>query len=148
MTDPEKQELKNDIKKDVLSELKAGSTSVQELEEVQNLDNINSLPAARGSNMVKVPLKLLAAEANDAAEKVQTALGELEKVKGDAQKVAGMKEELDTLKQQAETAAKEAKTAAETYKTTSLAALRGATVRFTAIDNGQRCRHCSLQHCS
>ena len=47
MTDPEKQELKNDIKKDVLSELKAGSTSVQELEEVQTLDNVESLPAAR-----------------------------------------------------------------------------------------------------
>lgn len=138
MTDAEKQELKNDIKKDVLSELKAGSTSVQELEEVQNLDNINSLPAARGSNMVKVPLKLLAAEANDAAGKVQTALDELEKVKGDAQKVAGMKEELDTLKQQAETAAKDAKTAADTYKTTSLAALRGATVRFSAIDTVTR----------
>ena len=46
MTDPEKQELKNDIKKDVLSELKAGSTSVQELEEVQTLDNVESLPVA------------------------------------------------------------------------------------------------------
>ena len=138
MTDPEKQELKNDIKKDVLSELKAGSTSVQELEEVQTLDNVESLPAARGNDMVKVPVKLLGKPAIDAAKNVEEALKDLQKVKTDAQAVADMKADLTTLKQQAEKAAAEAKTAAATYKDTALAALRGATVRFSAIDTTTR----------
>ena len=138
MTDPEKQELKNDIKKDVLSELKAGSTSVQELEEVQTLDNIESLPAARGNDMVKVPIKLLEKPATDAAKNVEGALKDLKKVKDDAQAVADMKDNLTTLKQQAETAATEAKTAADAYKDTALAALHGATVRFSTIDTAVR----------
>lgn len=61
MTEQEIQELKNDIIKDVVNELKAGSTSELELEEVQTLDNIFSLPASRGNEMVKVPVKLLEA---------------------------------------------------------------------------------------
>lgn len=67
MTEQEKQELKNELRKDIVNELKAGSTSVQELEEVQALDNVESLPAVRGGEMVKVPISLLGKPAADAA---------------------------------------------------------------------------------
>lgn len=49
MTEQEKQELKNELRKDIVNELKAGSTSVQELEEVQALDNVESLPAGKAT---------------------------------------------------------------------------------------------------
>lgn len=138
LTDSEKMELKNDIKKDVLSELKAGSTSEQELEEVQSLDNIDSLPAARGNEMVKVPLKLLGKEATDAAKEVEKAMKELETIKTDAKAVADMKDSLTQLKTQAETAVQDARQVTQNFQSTSLAALRGATVRFAGFDTERR----------
>ena len=48
LTESEKTELKNDI----LNAIKAESQSVDELVEVSSLDNIKSLPALRGSELV------------------------------------------------------------------------------------------------
>ena len=48
LTDAEKTELKNDI----LNAIKAESRSVDELLEVASLDNIKSLPALRGTDLV------------------------------------------------------------------------------------------------
>ena len=48
LTDAEKNELKNDI----LNAIKAESQSVDELLEVASLDNIKSLPALRGTDLV------------------------------------------------------------------------------------------------
>ena len=55
LTESEKTELKNDI----LNAIKAESQSVDELVEVSSLDNIKSLPALRGSELVSAPLTLL-----------------------------------------------------------------------------------------
>ena len=63
LTESEKTELKNDI----LNAIKAESQSVDELVEVSSLDNIKSLPALRGSELVSAPLTLLRKPADDAA---------------------------------------------------------------------------------
>lgn len=63
LTDAEKTELKNDI----LNAIKAESQGVDELEEVTSLDNIKSLPALRGTELVSAPLTLLGKPATDAA---------------------------------------------------------------------------------
>ena len=63
LTDAEKTELKNDI----LNAIKAESQGVDELLEVASLDNIKSLPALRGTDLVSAPLSLLAEPATNAA---------------------------------------------------------------------------------
>ena len=63
LTDAEKTELKNDI----LNAIKAESQGVDELTEVTSLDNIKSLPALRGTELVSAPLTLLGKPATDAA---------------------------------------------------------------------------------
>ena len=63
LTDAEKTELKNDI----LNAIKAESRSVDELLEVASLDNIKSLPALRGTDLVSAPPSLLAEPATNAA---------------------------------------------------------------------------------
>lgn len=136
VTEEEKLEIKNDVKKDVLNELKAGSTSIQELEEVDKLDNIYSLPAVRGSEAVKVPVKLLAKPAEDAAKTVETVLKEFEQTKSDAEIVARMKDDLVTLKEETETAIKNANEAVgtiEEYNKRVDTAIAGATARFSEI---------------
>jgi hypothetical protein len=65
MTDEEKQE--------VLSEIKAESLSLDELEQVETLDGVNSLPAIRGDEMVSAPLSLLQQPAEEAAQKATDA---------------------------------------------------------------------------
>ncbi len=63
LTDAEKTELKNDI----LNTIKAESQGVNELAEATSLDNIKSLPALRGTELVSAPLSLLGKPATDAA---------------------------------------------------------------------------------
>ena len=63
LTESEKTELKNDI----LNAIKAESQGVNELTEVTSLDNIKSLPALRGTELVSAPLTLLGKPATDAA---------------------------------------------------------------------------------
>ena len=63
LTDAEKTELKNDI----LNAIKAESQGVNELTEVTSLDNIKSLPALRGTELVSAPISLLGKPATDAA---------------------------------------------------------------------------------
>ena len=65
MTDSEKQE--------ILNAIKAESQSVDELETVTTLENVNSLPAMRGADVVKVPISLLAKPATDAATQATNA---------------------------------------------------------------------------
>ena len=48
LTEQEKQELKQDI----LSQIKSESQGVNELQEVQNLDGVKTLPAMRGEELV------------------------------------------------------------------------------------------------
>lgn len=58
---------KNELKKDILNSIKAESQSVDELVEVTSLDNIKSLPAMRGQDVVLAPVALLRKPAEDAA---------------------------------------------------------------------------------
>lgn len=68
MTDEEKQE--------ILDAIKGESQSVDELEEVTSLDNVKSLPAMRGEDVVSVPISLLGKPAEDAADKATAAAKE------------------------------------------------------------------------
>ena len=58
---------KNELKKDILNSIKSESQSVDELLEVTSLDNIKSLPAMRGQDVVLAPVALLRKPAEDAA---------------------------------------------------------------------------------
>ena len=48
---------KNELKKDILNSIKSESQSVDELAEVTSLDNIKSLPAMRGQEVVLAPVR-------------------------------------------------------------------------------------------
>ena len=62
LTEQEKQELK----KDILSQIKSESQGVNELQEVQSLEGVKTLPAMRGEELVTAPVSLLAKPATDA----------------------------------------------------------------------------------
>ena len=144
MTEQEKQELKNELRKDIVNELKAGSTSVQELEEVQSLDNVESLPAARGGEMVKVPISLLGKPAADAAA---LALEAKKKADDAAINADAVSKNADTYAKKAQDAATNAATAiteittaketalqvVERYEGVALKAYKGATARFDGM---------------
>ena len=63
MTEQEKQELKQEI----LSQIRSESQSVNDLQEVQTLAGVKTLPAMRGEKLVSAPVSLLAQPATDAA---------------------------------------------------------------------------------
>ena len=57
----------------VLNAIKAESQGVQELETVDSLNGVNSLPGVKGKKVVSVPMELLEKPAKDAAAKAETA---------------------------------------------------------------------------
>ena len=65
LTDAEKQEL--------LNEIKASSNDVSELETVDSLDGIVSLPAMKGEELVNAPVALLRKPAEEAAKTANAA---------------------------------------------------------------------------
>lgn len=112
LTDAEKTELKNDI----LNAIKAESQGVDELTEVTSLDNIKSLPALRGTELVTAPISLLgkpatdaAATANAAASSANTAAGKATEAMNAANSAAATANERAGV---AQTAAETANTAA------------------------------------
>lgn len=144
MTEQEKQELKNELRKDIVNELKAGSTSVQELEEVQALDNVESLPAARGGEMVKVPINLLGKPAADAAalaleakKQADDAAINADAASKNAATNAKKAQDAATYAATAITEITTAKEAAlqvvERYEDVALKAYKGATARFDGM---------------
>ena len=82
MTNAEKQE--------ILNAIKAESQSVDELVEVSSLDNIKSLPALRGSELVSAPLTLLRKPADDAAATANASATKADNAAALANKAAGM----------------------------------------------------------
>ena len=58
--------LTNEEKQELLNAMKAESQGVDELEQVDTLDGIMSLPALRGEEVVSAPIKLLTKPAEDA----------------------------------------------------------------------------------
>lgn len=144
LTDDEKQQLKNEI----INQLKSESQSVDELETVETLDGINTLPAMRGSEVVSAPIALLRKPAEEAAEAAKAAADEAEKAatRADvsaglafeaAEQATGAKENAETAAANANAAADNANRVAEQYEETVGTAIKGATARFTAIVEGK-----------
>lgn len=62
------------MKAAVLQELQAESQDVGELQPVDSLDGLQSLPALRGKELVSAPVSLLSKPAQDAAAAAETAV--------------------------------------------------------------------------
>ena len=72
ITDQERKQ----IVQEVLTQIKASSQGVNELEEVTTLDGVKTLPAMKGDKVVTAPVSLLGKPATDAASKANAAATE------------------------------------------------------------------------
>lgn len=140
MIEQEKQELKQEI----LSQIKNESQSVNDLREVQTLAGVNSLPAMRGEELVSAPVSLLAQPATDAAAQAQTAKQAAETA---AKKATHAAANADTKAQAAQAAAAAAQKAVDDlwtvknlveqiidrYEEVTMRAFNGATARFDGV---------------
>lgn len=135
---------KNELKQDILNQIKSESQSCDELETVSTLDGVTSLPALRGTDVVSAPIALLrkpaedaAATAATAAKNANTAAGAATQAAGAANTAAGTAEEkaaaAQTAANNANAAVADAMIVKNNYEGTALAALKGATARFEAI---------------
>ena len=118
----------------MLNAIKAESQGVQELETVDSLNGVNSLPGVKGEKLVNVPMELLQKPATDAAAKAETAASNATSASRQAESSAmvaeGAAEEARKATAAAEEAAEKAEQAATSYESTAKAALKGATARF------------------
>ena len=137
LTDAEKTELKNDI----LNAIKAESQGVDELAEVTSLDNIKSLPALRGTELVTAPISLLgkpateaAATANAAASSANTAAGKAMEAMNAANSAAATANEKAGV---AQTAAETANAAAENANAAAAAVEGSLPGSMTAEADGE-----------
>ena len=73
LTQQEYNDLLTQVISEVVNHLEQNSTSELELERVSSLTGVDSLPASRGSDMVRVPIELLGKPAVDAAATAQSA---------------------------------------------------------------------------
>ena len=140
MTDQEKQELKQEI----ITQIKSESQDVTELEQVSSLDGINTLPAMRGTTLVTAPVSLLGKPATDAASQALAAKAAAEGAASTANTAA---DNADAKAQAAQTAAQaatdakeateqatqEAEAVVEQYEDVAVLARNGATARFDGI---------------
>ena len=140
LTEQEKQELKQDI----LSQIKSESQGVNELQEVQSLDGVKTLPAMRGEELVTAPVSLLAKPATDAAAQALAAKNAAETAAANAEAAgsnAGKKaQEAQTAAQAAGKAVEEltevkdsAQRVIDQYESVAVKARDGATARFDGI---------------
>ena len=140
MTDQEKQELKQEI----ITQIKSESQDVTELEEVSSLTGINTLPAMRGTELVVAPVALLGAPATAAAQQALAAKEQALSAAGTATTAAGTANEKAQAAQTAASQALEAKEATEQatadaeavvtqYEDVAVKARNGATARFDGI---------------
>lgn len=140
MTEQEKQELKLEI----INQIKSESQSCDELEEVQSLAGVNSLPAMRGNTVVRVPISQLGAPAIAAAQQALAAKAQAEAAAGTANASASNADAKAQAAEDAAEDAEEAKAAAEqatadalavvqTHEMTAVAGRNGATERITAM---------------
>ena len=140
MTDQEKQELKQEI----ITQIKSESQDVTELEQVSSLDGINTLPAMRGTTLVIAPVSLLGKPATDAAAKALAAKAAAEGAAGTANTAAGnadakaqaaqtAAQEANDAKEAAEEATEAAEAVVEQYEDVAVLARNGATARFYGI---------------
>lgn len=144
LTDEEKLELKQEI----LDEIKASSEGADELETVDTLDGVTSLPALKDKQLVSVPIEQLRKPAEDAAElakKAATAATEAA-TNANAAAEAATKNSATAIENAntaamgansaasaAGSAATNANNAAAKYEGTAVVARDGATMRFERI---------------
>lgn len=135
----------------VLDTIRAESSDIAELETVESLDNITSLPAQQGEKLVQAPLHLLAKPATDAAATANKAAQQADIATKHADDAAALATENASAAEQAAQAASDAAAKAEdaaeeaaTYNDRLKKAENGATARFGGfieidgadIDNG------------
>ena len=134
--------LTNEEKQELLNAMKAESQGVDELEQVDTLDGIMSLPALRGEEVVSAPIKLLTKPAEDA---VANAVSAANRATEAAQAVYSVTNAANSAASAANAAASAASDAAEEansavaaasevvakYENVAKAAFNGATARFS-----------------
>jgi hypothetical protein len=134
--------LTNEEKQELLNAMKAESQGVDELEQVDTLDGIMSLPALRGEEVVSAPIKLLTKPAEDA---VANAVSAANRATEAAQTVYSVTQAANSAASAANAAASAASDAAEEansavaaasevvakYENVAKAAFNGATARFS-----------------
>ena len=121
---------KEQLVQEVLGEVKDASTGIEDLNTVSSLTGVKSLPAMKGEELVNVPISLLSKPAEDAAKKAE------ESAKKAEDSVAGLEEKTQAASDAADLAndaAGKAEMAATLVENTTGFALKGATVRFSAI---------------
>ena len=145
------EEEKKELVQDVVNQIKTDSQSVDELEAVNTLDGVVSLPAMRGETVVSAPLKLLSKPAEDAAAVAKASAAVAD---ASAKKAASATATAKAAAQTANDAAGKATDAAQKtnaavakaesveaeYKDTALAARNGATARFDGLVEGVEIR--------
>ena len=147
MTEEEKKELVQDV----VNQIKTDSQSVDELEAVNTLDGVVSLPAMRGETVVSAPLKLLSKPAEDAAAvaKSSAAAADASAKKADtatataktaAQTANDAASKATDAAQKTNAAVAKAESVEAEYKDTALAARNGATARFDGLVEGVEIR--------
>ena len=137
MTEQEKQELKQEV----INQIKSESQSVTELQEVTSLDGVKTLPAMRGTELVSAPVSLLGKPALDAAAQALAAKAQAESAAGTANTAASnagkmadaaweAAQEAHAAMQATEQATNAALSVVEQNENVAVAALKGATARF------------------
>ena len=139
--------LTEEDKKELLDAIKAESEGVAELETVNSLDGLTSLPALKGSQLVNAPITLLRKPAEDAAQKANQAAENANTAVQNANTAAQNATAAEQSAKEAATNANAATVGANkavenankvvgNYENTALKALRGATARFnTFVDD-------------
>lgn len=134
--------LTNEEKQELLNAMKAESQGVDELEQVDSLDGIVSLPALRGEEVVSAPIKLLTKPAENAVASAERAAKQATEA---AQTVHSVTRSANSAASAANAAASEASDAADKansavsaasevvakYENVAKAAFNGATARFS-----------------
>ena len=145
------EEEKKELVQDVVNQIKTDSQSVDELEAVNTLDGVVSLPAMRGETVVSAPLKLLSKPAEDAAAvaKASAAAADASAKKADtaastaaaaAQTANDAASKATDAAQKTNAAVAKAESVKSEYKDTALAARNGATARFDGLVEGVEIR--------
>lgn len=115
---------------EVLDRVLQSSTGVEDLETVTSLNGVKSLPGEKDGKMVNVPLELIGKPASDAAARAEAAAKKAEGA------VAGLEEKTQAATEaasKANEAAGKAEHAASKVESTTISAMKGATVRFQAL---------------
>lgn len=145
------EEEKKELVQDVVNQIKTDSQSVDELEAVNTLDGVVSLPAMRGETVVSAPLKLLSKPAEDAAAvaKASAAVADASAKNADtaastaeaaAQTANDAASKATDAAHKTNAAVAKAESVESEYKDTALAARNGATARFDGLVEGVEIR--------